>query len=125
MNTTLGGAQVQLSAFDKLASTGKLGNVYGPGGGFKKSPLAGSLVTTASRLDVDPSHLGTPADPVPLSDAAVVKTSALVSSAQIAAAVAAATGPAIVEGGPSGGSAAAAGDASGTGDGGDGGDSGE
>jgi hypothetical protein len=89
-NTILGGAQVQLSQADILSDRGIMGNVYGPGGGFKDSPLAGSQVRTQSDLAVSKANLGEP-DPLrPLSDFAIIKTAAPVSPAAIAAAVASA-----------------------------------
>src|SRR5882724_9404235 len=64
-NALLGGAQVQLSAYDKLSSSGILGNVRAPGGGFKDSALGGSQIKTKSNLDVMPGNLGMTAPPQP------------------------------------------------------------
>jgi len=44
VNRLLGGQVDTLSPRDSLAPLGKLGNVYGPGGGFTKSPLAGVML---------------------------------------------------------------------------------
>jgi hypothetical protein len=75
-NAILGGAQVQLSAFDRLSPLASLGNVYAVDGGYAKSPLGGSLVRTRSRLEIDASLLTDVPIPVTLSDAAPVKTPA-------------------------------------------------
>lgn len=84
-NAILGGAQAQLSQADILSSRGIMGNVYGPGGGFKDSPLAGSQVKTKSNLEVTTAQSGQPDPPKALSDFAIVKTTAPVSVAVIAA----------------------------------------
>jgi hypothetical protein len=82
------------------------------------------MLQTRSHLTVDPGLLGTPADPVPLSDGAVVKTPALVSSSSGVAPAGAgqALDAAAQFAGGDGGAGSGSGDA---GDGGDGGDGGE
>lgn len=44
LTKALGGDIARLGAVDVLSRGAKLGNVKGPGGGFKDSPLAGSLL---------------------------------------------------------------------------------
>lgn len=97
----LGGSQVQLSPAGKLATAAKLGEI----GHGAPAPV--------THLDTDPGMLGTPADAKPLSDAAVVKTPAPVST-PVAGNVEA--------GGDGGGAGGGTGDGPGDGDGGDGGE---
>lgn len=52
LSKLLGGRPGRLDKFATLGQFGKLGNVYGLDGGFKDSPLGGSMLETESALNV-------------------------------------------------------------------------